>query len=126
MRINIKTSSINLTPDISNYLDKRLSGLEKFFSKQEESAIVDVELARTSRHHQTGDVYKAEINIHIGKRAFRADKESIDIFSAIDLAKSQMEDELRSDKSKGLHLLRRGGKQIKDLIKNFNWRRRSK
>ena len=55
MKINIKTTNLTLTPDISAYLEKRLSAFEKLTSHEFESAIVDVEIGRTSAHHQTGD-----------------------------------------------------------------------
>ena len=124
MRINIKTTNIKLTPDVSAYLEKRLAGLEKFVLNDSELAMVDVELGKTTEHHQTGDIYKAEINIHIGSSAFRAVEETGDIFSAIDQAKARMENELRANKDKKISLMRRGGNRVKALLKNVTWWRK--
>jgi len=124
MRINIKTTNITLTPDVSEYLTKRLSALEKLTSWHTEAAIADVEIGRTTQHHQTGDVYRAEINIHIGNKSFRAVQETGDLNSSIDAAKDQMMDELRSDKGRRISRLRRGGQQIKALIKGMKWWRK--
>ena len=115
-----------LSPDVSTYLEKRLAGLEKFFTNDAAVAMVDVELAKTTEHHHTGDIYKAEINIHIGSAAFRAVEETSDIFSAIDEAKARMENELRANKDKKISLIRRGGQKVKVLLKNVAWWRKDR
>lgn len=124
MRITIKTTNITLTPELSEYLNKRLSALEKLTTHESEAAIADVELGRTTKHHQTGDIYKAEINLHIGGKSFRAVEETQDLYTSIDDAKDRMMDELRSDKGKRLSLLKRGGQRVKAFIKGFPWWRR--
>lgn len=121
MKINIKTTNLTLTPDISAYLEKRLSAFEKLTSHEFESAIVDVEIGRTSAHHQTGDVYRAEINVHAGHRDFRAVEETGDLYTSIDAAKDRMMEELRSEKEKRLSLVRRGGQRVKAILKGFPW-----
>ncbi|HEY4499463.1 MAG TPA: ribosome-associated translation inhibitor RaiA [Candidatus Paceibacterota bacterium] len=121
MRINIKTTNVTLTPELSGYLSKRLEALEKMTERFGEAAIVDVEIGRTSKHHHTGDIYRAEINVHVRNRSFRAMKETPDLFSSIDEAKDQMLEELRSDKEKHLSLLRRGSQQVKTFIKGMRW-----
>ncbi|OHA27226.1 MAG: ribosomal subunit interface protein [Candidatus Taylorbacteria bacterium RIFCSPHIGHO2_02_FULL_46_13] len=124
MRITIKTTNITLTPEISDYLGKRLESLEKLTTRDNEVAIADVEIGRTSTHHHTGDIYRAEINIHIGHKSFRAVKETGDLLTSIDAAKDQMMEELRSDKDRRLSLLRRGSQHVKAIIKGFPWWRR--
>jgi ribosomal subunit interface protein len=109
-----------MTPDISAYLEKRLSALDKFLLGKEE-AIVDVEIGRTSKHHQSGDIFRAEINVHVGTKGFRAVSETSDLLASIDEAKDEMLGELRSDKGKSMHLIRRGGQKVKALIKGLPW-----
>jgi ribosomal subunit interface protein len=121
MRINIKTTNIKLTPDVNAHLEKHLAGFEKFFLGGTEAAMADVELAKTTEHHHSGDIYKAEINIHIGGKAFRAVEVSGDILSAIDQAKNRMENELRANKDKKISLIRRGGQRVKAALKNVVW-----
>ena len=124
MRINIKGTNIELTPSLLDYLNKRLQSLDKLVHNKEEAAILDVEVGRTTKHHASGDVFRAELNIHIGSKSFRAVRESSDLYSSIDEAKSQMMDELRSSKGKKLHLLRRGGQRVKAIIKGLYWWRK--
>ncbi len=119
MTINIKATSISLTPDITNYLDKQLQGLSKFTDPAGGSAKTQVELGRTTRHHEKGDIFKAEITIYRGKRTYRAESEADDLFSAIDGMKDQIINELRTDKKRKLHFLRKSGQRVKDFIRGF-------
>lgn len=120
MKINLKATNIELTSAISEYLDKRLDGLEKFLPKGSGSAIVDVELGRTTNHHQSGDVFRAEINVYVDGKAFRAASELQELYAAIDDMKAGISRELSSFKDKKLSLLKRGGQKIKNLFRRFN------
>jgi len=123
----IKATEIVLTPEISDYLDKRLSALEKFVDGSDDANICFVELARTTSHHKTGDVFKAELTLHLGGQTFRAVSEVSDLHSAIDLAKDELLHELRANKTKQISLFRRSGRQLKNLIKGLgNWGRNKK
>ncbi len=119
MTINLKGTGVQLTPEISNYLHKRLLGIEKFLPKEKDTFIVDVELGRTTNHHHTGDIFRAEINIHIGGKTFRAVSEWQDLHSAIDSMKDQIARELSSHKEKRQSLLRRSGQKVKNLLRRF-------
>lgn len=119
MTINFKGTNIKLTPEISNYLNKRLEGLEKFLPKEGGAFIADIELGKSSNRHKTGDIFRAEINIHLGGKAFRAVSESRDPYSAIDLMRDEINRELSSYKEKRLSLLRRSGQKIKNLLRRF-------
>jgi len=119
MTINLKGTAITLTPEISNYLHKRLAGIEKFLPDQADASIIDVELGRTTKHHQAGDIFRAEINVHIGNRTFRAVSEMKDLYSAIDGMKDQVARELASFKGKRISLIRRSGQKIKNLLRRF-------
>ncbi|MDO8492258.1 MAG: ribosome-associated translation inhibitor RaiA [bacterium] len=119
MTINIKGTAIVLTPEISNYLRKRLEAIEKFLPKEGDAFIADVELGKTTNHHQTGDIFRAEINVHIGGKAFRAVSEKQDLYSAIDDMKDQIGRELASFKGKRLSIIRRSGQRLKNLLRKF-------
>ncbi len=119
MKINTKSTSITLTPDITNYLDKKLEGLKKFIDPQDPAVMIDVELGKTTRHHQTGDIFRAEINIFAPQKTFRAEAESSDLYSAIDELKDQIQNELRSDKKKTLHFVRKSGQKLKNFLRGF-------
>jgi len=118
MNINIKTTAITLTPAISEYTDKRLQKIALLLAN-DPSAQCDVELGRTTEHHNKGEIFRAEIHIvAAGKNAY-ASAEKEDLYSAIDAVQEEIMYELRSDKSKKVSLIRRGGARVKGVLKGL-------
>lgn len=117
MKINTKATSVVITGEISDYLFKKLEGLSKFLDVNDESIKIDVELGRTTKHHEKGDIFRAEINIFTKQKTFRAEVEAGDLYSAIDILRDRIFNDLSSDKSKTIRLLRKGGQHIKNLLR---------
>ena len=117
MRLNFKATNLTVTNETRAYLDKKLQSLEKLLDFDDEAVIVDVELGRTTRHHQSGDVFFAEINIHRGKESFRAVADRPDLMSAIDGMRDSIARELSARKEKRLSLLRRSGQMAKAVLR---------
>ncbi len=124
MKINIKATNTELRSEVREYLEKRLEAVGKIIDKNDPSLMIDAELARTTSHHQAGDIFMAEFNLHIGGEMFRAVSSREDFFMAIDEAKDELMRELRSYKGKRRSLLRRSGQRIKEIVKGVYWRRR--
>ncbi len=119
MNINIKTTNIDLTPAISDYVSKRLEKLEKVIDKKDTSIICDVEIGKTTDHHQKGDIFRAEIHlVGRGLNAY-ASSEKADLFSAIDAVKYEVYETISSDKGKKVSLVRRGGLKVKNMLKGL-------
>lgn len=118
MKINIKTTGITLTPSISEYLEKKLGALDKFFDQTEE-ILVNVEVGRTTRHHKSGDIFRAEIRLKINGKEYYTVAETPDLYASIDEVKDEIVRQLISGKKKYINLLRRGGAKIKNIIKGF-------
>lgn len=124
MRLNLKATDIVLTDFIRSYLNKRLRSLGKLIDVEDSAVLIDVELGRTTRHHQTGDIFFAEINIHRGKDAFRAVSDRENLIAAIDAMRDDIARELSSDKGKKQSMLRRGGQAAKTMLRgSFEWTR---
>ena len=119
MKINIKGTGITLTPEIRAYLERRLESIRKFFLDEGESSIIDIELGKTTAHHQTGDIFRAEINIHVRKNSFRAVSEGEYLYSAIDDVKDEIFRVLSTNKEKRNSLMRRGGQKIKAILRGL-------
>lgn len=122
MNIRIKATSFTLTPAISEYADKRLDKIARFL-EADPTAQCDVELGRTTSHHNKGDVFRAEIHIVAAHRDVYASAERSDLYSAIDEAYSEVLHSLKLDKAKQQSRLRRGGAVIKNMAKGL-WNRR--
>jgi putative sigma-54 modulation protein len=127
MKINIKATGITLTPSISEYIEKKINMLDKFF--REEETLINIEVGRTTKHHKSGEIFRAEIRITAVGQEYYAVSETEDLYAAIDEVKDNIVQELTSRKRKTVHLFRRGGAQIKNLMKGIidigdrSWRR---
>jgi putative sigma-54 modulation protein len=114
MRKIIKTKDLNLTDAIEDYIEKKLASLEKFTSDfNQESIITEIEIGRTTRHHQAGDIFRAEINLSINGKLFRVESERDDLYAAIDEVRDDLEQEIRKFKTKKETVYIRGARSLK-------------
>jgi len=116
MKIDLKTKNFSLTPSIRTYLQEKLGNLDKFLPK-DESIFADVELAKTTKHHQKGDIFRAEVNLKVPGRLIRAVAEEWDLRVAIDAVKDELQREITMNKEKNISLYRRGARLLKRLLR---------
>ena len=119
MNTNIKATNIELTSAISDYVNKCLSGVEKFI-KEGEEAIVQVEVGKTTKHHKQGDFFRAEFNIEISGSKFYSFSEREDLYIAIDEAREEVVRQIKTRKEKKQTLFKRGSSRIKNIIKGLS------
>jgi len=118
MNINIKTTAITLTPAISDYTNKRLEKIAVLLA-YDPGAQCDIELAKTTSHHQKGDIFRAEIHIVAKGKNVYASAEKDDLYTAIDCVQDEILSELRTDKGKRISMLRKGGAKVKSIIRGM-------
>lgn len=118
MNINIKTTTISMTPAISEYVEKHLDVVKRF-TQDDPTAKCDLELAKTTNHHKHGDIFKAEIHIVAKGQNIYASVEKEDLYMAIDVLKDEVLRQLKSSKDKKQSMLRRGGAKVKNIIKGI-------
>ena len=121
-RVQIKATMLTLTPEIEEYINKKVAILEKHILPLDNDALVNIEVAHTSNHHQHGNFYKAEIRLRAKGKEYYAISEKSDLYSALDDVKDEMVRELTSSKDKEMTLLRKGGAKIKAIIKRLTWK----
>lgn len=119
MNINIKATNMELTSAISDYVNKRLSGIEKFV-KTGEKVITYIEVGKTTNHHKQGDVFRAEFNIEISGTKFYTFSEKEDLYEAIDDAKKEIIRQITSNKDRKQTLFKRGAKSVKKMLKGIS------
>lgn len=118
--LNIKTRSSNFvqTPAIEDYVTKRVSSLSKFLNDHNENILCEVELGKSTNHHKSGEIFRAEINIvRSGKDQYFAVAEGIDLYSAIDKVRDEIEREIVGRKEKRETLFRRTASRFKSFFK---------
>ena len=121
MNIKIRSKNFDITPAIDDYIHKKISSLEKFLTVKE-GTLCEVEIGKTTMHHKSGDIFRAEVNIiEPGKTQVFAVAEEADLYAAIDVVRDEAEREIVSRKNKRTTLLRRGGAAVKGIIKRMKW-----
>lgn len=116
MYIKIKGTNFEVTDAIQDYVDKKLAGLEKFLK---DGSKVEVEVGKTTRHHQHGDIFRAEINVNIKGKFHRSESEKSDLYAAIDEAREEMIMILASDKDRSQTLWKKGAQKIKNITRGI-------
>ena len=117
MKINLKATGIELTPAISNYAEKKVSALERLLDN--EDVVAQVEIGKITRHHKSGEVFKAEVHLIGAGLDLYALSEKEDLYAAIDSVKDDIVRELNKTKGKRFALMRRGGQRIKDMMRGL-------
>jgi len=118
MKIKITTTNIELTSAIESYVEEKIRSVEKFAMPHDnENPVVEIEIGKTTNHHQSGDVFRAEANIRVRGKHFRATSEKSDLYTAIDDMRNELVRELSSHKDKTRSLARRGAGMIKDMLR---------
>lgn len=125
MKIDIKSTNLELTPAITEFINEKIGSLDKFvggFARGSEAParhqLVEafVEISRTTNHHRQGDVFKAEVNIKIGGNVVRAEKEDWDIRNAIDAVREELKMELQKEKGMYEAKFKKGARTMKRLL----------
>lgn len=119
MEIRIKTTDYQMTQEVSNYLEERLSHIEKFLSDGVASARVEVEVGKAEGHHKHSEhQYFAELQlVRPGFSRLVAKNNEPTINAAIDNAKDELMRQLRQDKRLHTRVWRKGGAFAKKLLR---------
>ncbi len=125
MKLNIKATNIELTPAISAYVEKKLVGIEKFLGENT-GAVAQVEVGKSTQHHRSGDIFRAEVHITGGGADHYAVSEQSDLYAAIDVVKDELVRSMNHEKGKRFARTRRGARMVKEMMRGLNpFRRRS-
>lgn len=118
MNLHIKATNLELVSRLDEYIRKRAQSLDKLVPREDTSADLYVEVAKTTEHHKSGDVFRAEFSLHIAGKNIYAASEGGDIYTAIDAAKDQAVYALRSHRGKQESRFRKAGRRLKDFMRN--------
>jgi len=113
MRIILKGTNLELNQELRDYVDEKIGGLDRFLENIDGTLEARVELAKTTRHHQHGDIYRAEVNLDFSGKVLRAVEEKEDLFTAIDGIENELKREVIKFKTKKTTETRRGARIIK-------------
>ncbi|PIR58314.1 MAG: ribosomal subunit interface protein [Parcubacteria group bacterium CG10_big_fil_rev_8_21_14_0_10_35_15] len=89
MKINIKSTNLELTEAIRDYVQEKMDMLDKYLGNID-VINCDFEVALTTNHHLKGEIYRAEANIEVPGSLLRIDKTEKNLYKAIDKVKDHL------------------------------------
>ena len=125
MKIDIKATNLEVTPALAEFIDEKIGSLDKFIrggakggDGEQGTYLVEayVEVARDTKHHKQGEVFRAEVNLKIGGRVLRAERSEWDARAAIDGVREELKMILEKEQGKLESKFRRGARSFKKLI----------
>lgn len=91
MNINIRATGMELTPAIKQYAEEKFETLTRFFNNIQK---IDIDVGLRSHHHQQGEIYYAEVNVHVPNKLVRVERNAEDLYKAMDKVKDHLKVEL--------------------------------
>lgn len=109
MRIDaIKATDIELTDGIRAAVERELTDFAPLTERYGAACSVHVEVGRVTRHHQKGDVFRAEFNLKVPGRLLRAEEENEDLYVAVNRAGNELRRQLKDDKGRHIDVREAG------------------
>jgi len=113
--INTKATNITITPTIQTLLEQKFNPLGKLVYDKGDTHC-EVELEKTAEH-QTGKIYRAEVNLYNGGKLYRVEATEEQIEQAIDAVRNELKNELQRAQGKRQSLMKRGSHAIKNMLR---------
>ncbi|HEY9481253.1 MAG TPA: ribosome-associated translation inhibitor RaiA [Candidatus Paceibacterota bacterium] len=119
----VKGTHIELTEAINVAVDKIVMALDRYVAPDDSGAMVEIEVSRTTNHHRSGDIFRAEANFQSRLGLIRAEAEKEDLYMALSIVKDELIEALNAKKGKRTDFIRRSGLAVKNMLKGLPWRR---
>ena len=113
--ITFKHTNSNTDSRIHDFVTQKLQPLTKYVSPNEEVRC-EVEFERESQH-KSGLICRVEVNIWVAGILYRSEALGQTFEAAVDIARDDLDEEMRKAHKKRHSLLRRGGRKIKDMMR---------
>jgi putative sigma-54 modulation protein len=99
MKMNLKSTKLEMTDAIRDYAQEKMNMLDKFLGDIQ-VLNCDVELEKSVGGQNKGEIFRAEINLEIPGELLRVEKTEEDLYKAIDNAKGHLEEIIIQHKEK--------------------------
>ena len=113
--ITFKHTNTTVRDGMDSYATEKLSSLLKYVSEGQE-ARAEVEYEKITAH-RTGPVCRVEVNIWVEGVLYRSENTQSTYEAALDVARDELDLEMKKAHKKRHSLLRRGGRKIKDMMR---------
>lgn len=117
MKISVRAKGIDLTPELYNFIDLKISELGRFSSK-----IIDatVNLEKVTQHHHSGPFYKAVVHLRVPNDLLIGENSQPDIKMAVVQVKDELQLKLKNYKGAQKAMVKRGARVFKKLTRLFS------
>jgi len=99
MNIKIKSTRLELTPAIHEYLQTKMDMIEKYLGEIK-MINCDVEIEKAVGGQHKGEIFRAEVNLQVPGKLLRVEKTESDLYKAIDKVKDHLELVIKKHKEK--------------------------
>lgn len=113
--VTFKATNTDLTPELEDLVTEKFQSLDKFIGEETDTKC-EVEFERIG-NSQNGNIYRVETNLWLHGHMYRAEAVTESFEKSIDEVKNEIEKELRRAHKKRHSLIRRGGRQIKEMLR---------
>ena len=120
MKFTLKTTGFSLDEALKRYVDAKLTGVFRKLLKKEhilDATTLDIEIGRTTHHHNKGKVWRAEVNAALPGSFLRCEAAAEDLRQAIDLLSVECAGEIKKYKEKKVSKMKRGARMAKRDLK---------
>lgn len=130
MKINIKSTNIELTESLKEWTNKKLGEIDLFLgdfasesieSGQREKAEIWVEIGKITRHHRKGEIFRAEAQLYLPKKKIRVEATSQDLRTAINIVKDELQRSIKRYKGKRIDKARKWARKFKETMRIDKW-----
>ncbi len=104
MKINISTKNITLDLALDEFVREKIGGLDHLIGNNDGQA--KVEIGMPSKHHRSGMIFSAEVNLSLGGKLLRATCSHEDLRNAITDVKDELQAQIKKFKEKRADLAR--------------------
>lgn len=117
MNITVKSTHQDLTLSMRELVEEKLSTLEKMVGGSNAPATLSCEIEQSMSVERAGSKYRAEGNLSVDGKLFRAEATSGTLEGAVDRVRDDLMRELRQSRGKERGFLKRGGAALKRMLR---------
>lgn len=106
MIIKIKATKVELTPEIKEYIQKKMDMLDKYLGNIK-PLNCDIEVGLAVGGQNSGDIYQAEVNLQLPGELLRVEKSEKKLLKAVDKVKDHLDIMIKKYKDKKIEKRRK-------------------
>lgn len=117
MNITIKSSQQDITGGTRALVEEKFSVIERLTSGAATPALLECEIEQSLAVERAGAKYRAEGNLSVDGKLFRAEGEGLTLEEAVDVVRDELAREFKNAKGKQRGFVKRGGAALKRMLR---------